>query len=139
MTYDLLKIAHLVSMVLWIGSAFTIPVIVLGLFGASSNEKGVAIKAIRLAHSRIAGPAIVGTWVFGIALLSVGGWFDAQWLWAKLAIVLVLSALHGAISGTLRRLSWDGDSGRPKLFWALVVIHAIGLICVVALVVLKPF
>jgi len=47
----------------------------------------------------IINPAMVATWVFGLWLAWLGpdsryGWFASGWLWAKIILVLALSALH---------------------------------------------
>jgi len=50
-------------------------------------------------------------WALGIVLALQGGWFASLWLQAKLAFVVVLSAVHGVQSGALRRLA--GGSALP--------------------------
>ena len=52
---------------------------------------------------RVTNPALGLVWLLGLTLAWQGGWFSAHWLWAKLVLVTVLSALHGNQSATLRR------------------------------------
>ena len=139
MTYDLIKVAHLASMVLWMGSAFTIPMVVLALVQTRNLPQQSALAALRLAYVWVGGVGIVGTWVFGLTLLSLGQWFNAPWLWAILAVVIILSGLHGAISGRLKRLSTTPAVIKKSFFKILLALHAVGLLTALFLVILKPF
>lgn len=139
MIYDVVKIAHLASIVLWIGSAFTVPMVVLALAQREGALQREAIAALRQGYVWVGSIGIVATWVFGLTLLSLGGWFDAPWMWAKLAVVIVLSGLHGALSGRLQRLSNTPAYLPLGPFKGLVALHAIGLLAALTLVILKPF
>ena len=139
MTYDIIKIAHLVAMVLWMGAAFTVPLVALMLSRYADAPQSAAIKALRQAHLWLGGIGILATWLFGLTLLSLGGWLDARWMMAKLLLVAVLSGLHGALSGKLKKAAWDGNGVPAGFLWLLLSFHAVGLLAVVSLVVTKPF
>lgn len=139
MIYELIKVAHLTSMVLWIGSAFTVPMAVLALPQRDNAHKDQTVDTLRQAYVWVGGVGIIGTWVFGLALLSLGQWFNAPWMWAKLAIVIVLSGLHGALSGRLKKLAQHSQDMPTRLLTSLVALHAIGLLTVLSLVIFKPF
>ncbi|RMB08057.1 CopD family protein [Eilatimonas milleporae] len=139
MIYDFVKIAHIASMVLWMGLAFTVPMVALALARQADGGHQTAIAALRQAHLRLGGPGIVATWVFGLALLSLGGWFNAPWMPTKIIFVVFLSGLHGALSGHLKKIAWAGDGVPARFFKILLLLHAAGLAAVLALVVLKPF
>ena len=138
MIYELIKVAHLTSMVLWIGSAFTVPMAVLALSKSESAYQALTVTAFRRAYVWVGGVGIIGTWVFGLALLSIGQWFNAPWMWAKLAVVIVLSGLHGALSGRLKKLAQRSQDVPTRLLKSLVALHAIGLLAVLSLVIFKP-
>ncbi|SDE24207.1 Uncharacterised protein family (UPF0093) [Paracidovorax valerianellae] len=77
-------------------------------------------------------------WALGLGLAVWGGWLGTGWLNAKLAIVLVLSGLHGVLSGRLRQRMRHGagkQSGWERHSAAMAVI---GVGAIVLLVVLKP-
>ena len=139
MIYDMIKVAHLPSMVLWIGSAFTIPMVALHFARHQGASDVIAIGALRQTYVWLGGIGIVATWIFGLTLLSIGHWFDAPWVWAKLAVVLILSGLHGALSGRLKRFPRDKAPIPTGLFKALLAFHAVGLLTILTLVILKPF
>lgn len=139
MIYEIVRIAHLASIVLWIGSAITAPMVLLALKDRQIGDASLPVNAARYAYVRLGGVGIVGTWAFGLTLLSIGNWFDAPWMWAKLAVVMILSGLHGAMSGRMKRLAWDGKDIPTGFFKTLLVLHGVGLIAVLTLVILKPF
>ncbi|ARP81263.1 hypothetical protein CAL12_10700 [Bordetella genomosp. 8] len=89
-------------------------------------------------------PAMFLVWALGIELAMTGRWTGAGWLVVKACLVVVLSAVHGAQVGKLRRMSQGADAGvaaaaggagvagAPWLVLAAVTVIAI-------LVVVKPF
>lgn len=113
MTYLLLKAGHVAAVIVWIG----------GMFAAAL---GAAPRWDRLVTT----PAMLAAFAFGLALASTGGWFPQPWLIAKLAVVLGLAALHGILSGRLRR-------GRPPPAHAAPLIVAC-VVVVAVLAVVKP-
>jgi putative membrane protein len=78
-------------------------------------------------------------WLTGAAIATEGRWFESPWLWAKLALVLALTGLHGVQSGRLRRLQ-RGDLLQMRMRLDHVVAFiATSVVLVALLVVLKPF
>ena len=139
MIYELVKVGHLASLILWMGAAITLPMAALYLVQQEAASHGPAIRALRQAYLWLGGIGIVATWVFGLILVSLGQWLNAPWMMAKLAVVLILSGLHGAFSGRLRRLARDEGPFPSGLFKALLGLHALGLLMVLTLVLLKPY
>lgn len=85
-------------------------------------------------------PALAIVWITGVAIALNGHWFGAAWLSVKLAVVVALSALHGMLAGTLRRMERDDLVVVPTPWLG----HAAGAVVaataiVVGLVVIKPF
>lgn len=84
-------------------------------------------------------PAMIVAWALGITMATWAGWFASGWMMAKIVFVLALSALHGVLSGRLRRAAAKGGvpagfDGRLVLCVMIVLLAAI-----VLLVVTKPF
>ena len=96
------------------------------------------IESVRRWDQRVTSPALLIVWGAGLTLAMQGAWFPAPWLIIKLAIVVLLSALHGILSGSLRRLAHpDAASAPPWLHHAPPLIVS-GVIAIVILVVAKP-
>lgn len=90
------------------------------------------VRRLRSMARLIVTPALLLVWGLGISLAIEGGWFVASWLHAKIALVLVLSAVHGFQLRQLRRLASGVPLERAYLRWwpliiAVVVIAIIGL------------
>ncbi|MDX8347189.1 CopD family protein [Cognatiyoonia sp. IB215446] len=134
--YDTLKALHLLAMVVWMGGMLMAPIILLTV---SRLENPAALAtAFRGWYLRLISPALVAVWIFGIAIMTLGNWFDAPWMIGKLAIVLILSGVHGAISGQFRRLATDSGYRSPSWITWLVVAQIALLTIIIGLAVFKP-
>jgi len=87
----------------------------------------------------IINPAMVVTWVLGLWLAHDGGWLKAEWLHAKLALVIGLSAVHGFMVRWVRDFGADRNRHTQKFFRIINEIPTVLMIAIVLLVVLKPF
>ena len=87
---------------------------------------------------RVTNPALGLLWLLGLTLAWQGGWFSAHWLWAKLVLVTVLSALHGNQSATLRRLNADAARTVPAYMRPTAGLTLAAVTAIVVLVMLKP-
>ncbi len=133
MDYSTLLALHLIAIVIWVGGLLVNGAI---LGGSPDHDTVVSVRRWNL---RLLAPAMILVWVLGIALAVQGGWFVAGWLHAKLLFVLLLSALHGVQTGTLRRMAAD-PARKPSAFLRysahLTVLLAV---VIVFLVTSKPF
>ena len=75
-------------------------------------------------------------WVVGLTLAAKGGWFAAGWLHVKIALVVLLTGLHGMQSGRLRRLDRVGGVTRAPV-WPVPAILLLA-VAIVALAIIKP-
>lgn len=132
MLYQLLKAAHLVSLFVWIGGMVAVA---LSLRHGSAAQ----LKPLKTYDRAVTTPAMVLAWAFGLLLALQGNWFSDLWMSAKILLVLILSGLHGALTGRLRRSinaeSAGGDTRAP-------IFLPVGLALVTLIVLLvttKPF
>ncbi|MBV9075924.1 MAG: CopD family protein, partial [Methylobacteriaceae bacterium] len=84
-------------------------------------------------------PAMIATWVFGLWLVWEGDWLKAGWLHGKLALVLLLTGIHGFLGASLRRFAEDRNSRSPRFWRVMNEAPALLLVGIVILVVVKPF
>jgi len=92
----------------------------------------------------IINPAMIATWVFGLALAWLGpdsryGWFASGWLWAKIVLVLALSAVHGLLARWMKDFAHDRNRHSQKFYRIINEVPTVLMILIVLLVVLKPF
>lgn len=103
MLYELTKAAHIISVIVFLSG-----MVVVALFLRYPHAD--TLPAIQNFDRKITTPAMLLTWALGIYLGVLGGWFSAGfWLAAKIILVLVLSGLHGMITGRLRRKVREAD------------------------------
>ncbi len=139
MIYLWIKAAHIIAVITWMGGMLVAAVLAAPLQRAPRplpQQAVQAMAALRAWDRRITTPAMLLTWLLGVTLASLGGWFPSRWLLAKLAVVAALSALHGAQAGALRR-AVASDGRPPGPLAGPVIIAAFAVI--VVLVVVKPF
>ena len=131
MLYELTKAAHLVSLFVWIGGMVAVAL-------ALRYPADGFLKPLKAYDRAVTTPAMIAALLFGILLGVQGGWFSSGWLGMKIILVLVLSGLHGALVGKLRKAIWESPrdiktGGKMFLPVGLVV-----LTLIVLLVTFKP-
>ena len=84
-------------------------------------------------------PAMIATWIFGILLVLQGGWLAAGWFHAKIALVLVLTVMHGLMSHWQDDFARDRNRHTQKFFRVANEIPTLLMIAIVILAIVKPF
>ncbi|MGR3490965.1 MAG: CopD family protein [Shimia sp.] len=108
MLYEILKTLHLIAAILWAGG-----MVAGGVLAARAAGTPEVFGWFR----RWVSPAMILTLLFGLALAVTSGQFSQTWLQAKLMLVLVLTGLHGSVSGALRRQTDGGERAPRGLGW----------------------
>ncbi len=140
MDYVWIKGVHVAAVLVWTGGLFVQTlalVVVRGLREPPEFDRRAA--AVVMSWDRkVTTPALLIVWAMGLWAALTAGWFTAFWLWLKLAMVLGLSALHGAQSAALRRIATGGLIAPRDLRWRpLALMLAFAAIAMLAVV--KPF
>lgn len=139
--YLWLKAAHVASVLLFVGGTLALLLGGAALGTRAAGEAGPAGSlraALRWWDARVTLPAMVAAWTFGLWIALSGGWFAGAWLPAKLALVVVISGLHGVLAGRLRRFDPEalpGSTRPPPVLAGAVILSILGI---VALAVVKP-
>jgi uncharacterized membrane protein len=143
--YIIFKALHVCSVLLWIGGML-VSAVTLAATRVSTDRGGptphALLASVRHWDHTVTSPAIVLTWCFGLALATLGGWFHAGWFMAKLAFAVILSGVHGSLSGQLRGAASGprGDApGSHVHEHVMPYLVAVGACLVVLLVIMKPF
>ena len=142
MLYGFIKVIHVAGVIAWIGGMLAVSLVL-----AALRPPGQAfvlperrlLQAVLTANRRLVAPAMLIAWAGGLALAQGGHWFPAPWLMVKLSLVLILSALHGILSGALRRVAGQQVPGKTSPLWTYGAPGVLALTTlIVGLVVLKP-
>lgn len=142
MIYLCLKAIHVAAVVVWVGgmliSAVTVATFAGRKLGGDPSDRSALLQAVRRWDRKVTSPAMLLVWAIGLTLAYQGAWFREPWLMLKLALVFGLAALHGVLSGSLRRVA-HADAGAPSRLLGRAP-HAIvaAVVIVAILVVVKP-
>ena len=140
-TYFWLKAGHIIFVVFWMAGLFMLP----RLFvyhqecEPDSAENGKWIEREGKLLRIILMPSIGAVWLLGFALAFATDAWGQGWLYAKLALVLGLSAYHGYLRAYAGKLANGERSLTGKQLRLLNEVPGIAVALIVVLVVVKPF
>lgn len=141
--YDWLRAGHIISVIALMAGLMMLPR--LYAYQTGSEPGGELEKKMIDASSKlrviILNPALILTWIFGIGIMATSHWIQLQmgWMHAKLALVVILSGLHGYFSAEGKRLA-KGERRRSEKFWRMMnEVPFLIAIAVVILAVVEPF
>jgi putative membrane protein len=81
------------------------------------------------------------TYIFGIALAATPGMIDWQrgWIWAKLALVVLLTVFHGFLERWRQDFAARGNTHPARFYRIVNELPTLAMIAIVILVIVKPF
>jgi putative membrane protein len=142
MDYHLLLGLHMGAVGIWIGGMLlsSIAIYIASLTTKTADPSADRLGLILRWNRWITTPAMLVVWGLGLAMTMQIGWYMFVWFKLKIIFVLLLSALHGKQSATLRRINRGtaGNIATPllRLTAPLVVVATVTII---VLVIAKPF
>lgn len=141
--YPWIKALHILSVIAWMAGMLYLPR--LFVYHSDTSAGSPASEMLKVMERRLLGtivnPAMIGTVVFGGALLAMPGAVDwsAGWPWVKLALVLAMAAMHGLFARWRCAFAADRNT-RPARFYRLAnEVPTLLMIAIVILVVVKPW
>lgn len=139
--YEWIKALHVIAIISWMAGMLYLPRLMVyhteAEIGSKQSETFKVME--RRLLKIIINPAMVVTWLAGLWLVWGGGWDKAHWLHAKIALVIVMSAIHGFLAGRVRDFAADKNTRSARFYRILNEVPAILMIAIVILVVVKPF
>ena len=141
--YPWIKSLHIVSMVAWMAGLLYLPrLFVYHAMAPVDSGRSETFKIMERRLQRgIMTPAMIATWVFGVALAGTPGLVDWRmwWIWAKLGLVVALSAFHMVLGRWRVAFAGNANTHSPRFFRTVNELPTFALIGIVLLVVVKPF
>ena len=144
--YEWIKAVHIIAVIAWMAGMLYLPR--LFVYHCAAEIGSVQSETFKVMERRllraIINPAMIATWVFGLWLAWLGpdsryGWFASGWLWAKIILVLGLSAVHGLLARWRKDFAQDRNRHSQKFYRIINELPTLLMILIVLLVVLKPF
>jgi putative membrane protein len=141
--YPWIKSAHIVSMIAWMAGILYLPrLYVYHAMAPIGSDRSQTFKVMEGRLQRgIMNPAMIATWAFGLVLAGTPGIVDWRmgWIWAKLALVVGLTAFHVALARWREAFRMDRNAHSTRFFRIVNELPTLALIAIVPLVVVKPF
>lgn len=142
MAYLLIKSLHLALVLFWV-AGMVVQAFVLAaadkLPGPALPQELARLRLLRKWERLLTTPAMVGALASGVYLATSAGWFGSGWLPVKLALVLLLAAVHGMQAGRLRRLAEAAGDATEASRARLMPVVLAAPVLIILLVVMKPF
>ncbi len=140
--YQVLKSLHIVALIFWMAGMLYLPRLFVYHHQA---QAGGELERVLLIQERnllkiIMNPALIAVWILAIVMIiNNPGLFSQGWFHFKLALVLILSGIHGFYAASVKRFA-SGNRSRTESFWRIMnEIPAIFVVVIVLLAVVKPF
>jgi protoporphyrinogen IX oxidase len=139
--YEWLKAFHVIAVIAWMAGMLYLPrLFVYHADAAPGSAQSETFKVMeRRLLKAIINPAMIATWVLGLWLAWQGAFFKAPWLHAKLALVLILSALHGFLARWVKDFAADRNTRSRKFYRIVNEVPAVLMAGIVILAIVKPF
>jgi protoporphyrinogen IX oxidase len=139
--YLWLKSLHIFMVIAWMAGMLYLPrLFVYHADAAVGSKESETFKVMERRLLRgITNPAMIVAMVVGLWMAVSGGWMVAGWMHAKLALVLVMSAVHGLYAKWRKDFEADRNKRSARFYRLWNEVPAVILIAIVVLVVIKPF
>ena len=139
--YELVRLLHVGADIVFVAGLLACA----GVVAVLSFQAGPDLaRARRLAcgmrrwDRAVTAPALAIAWLCGLWLAQQAGWFASHWLHVKLVLVVALSALHGVLSGVLRRAGTPAAAMPSRAWRAMPALVLVAIAAIVWLALLKP-
>ncbi len=139
--YEWMKVLHVLAIISWMAAMLYLPrLFVYHVDAPKGSPQSETFKVMerRLARA-IMTPAMVVAWLSGLWLAWQAGFFKSGWFHGKLALVVVLSGVHGLLVARLRAFAEDRNDRSGVWYRVLNEVPTLLMIGIVILVIVKPF
>jgi len=138
-----LKAFHVIAIIAWMAGLLYLPrLFVYHAASAKGSEQSETFKVMEQRLLRyITTPAMIASWILGLilALSSVIDWRADGWFHAKLALVILLSAFHGACAKWTKDFALDRNTHDARFYRIMNEVPTLLMIGIVILVIVRPF
>jgi putative membrane protein len=131
-------------MTAWMAGLFYLPRLFVyhaerGVPGSELSET-LKVMEVRLLRA-IMGPAMIATWLFGLALLATPGivdWTRDLWIYPKLASVFVLTWMHHWLGLRRKEFLADTNTRSGRTYRMMNEVPTLALLVIVVMAIVKP-
>jgi putative membrane protein len=137
------KAFHVIAIIAWMAGMLYLPR--LFVYHAQTKPGSAQSETFKLMERRllrvITTPAMLASWVLGLILAFSGliDWKADHWFYAKLVLVILLSAFHGQLVRWMKDFAQDRNQHSPRFFRIANEVPTVLMIGIVILVIVRPF
>jgi putative membrane protein len=136
-----IKSLHVIVVIAWMAGMLYLPR--LFVYHADAAKASPLSETFKLMERRlmrgIMNPAMILVFLTGFILAYMTGYWQAPWLHAKFALVIVLGGLHGYFGRCMRNFAGEANIRSARFYRILNEAPTVLMILIVVLVVVKPF
>ena len=139
--YLLFKSLHLIAVISWMAGLLYLPRIFVYHSEADHESQKKVFKTMeRKLYNYIMMPAMLLSWIFGVALIHSIGFssFSELWMQIKIILVVLLTLYHFSLGKYLNDFAFDNNRKTSRFFRIYNEIPTIILIVVIFAVIFKP-
>ena len=140
--YLIIKSLHLIAVISWMAGLLYLPRIF--VYHVENSEKQEVTSIFEIMEKRlynyIMRPAMLFSWIFGIALIYLNGpgVLTSLWMQIKLVLIIILSGYHEYLGKCMINLRNRTNSKTGKFYRYLNEVPTVLLILIVFIVIIKP-
>ncbi|WP_119302640.1 protoporphyrinogen oxidase HemJ [Dongia deserti] len=139
--YDWLKALHVIAVIAWMAGMLYLPR--LFVYHADAKPGSELSETLKVMERRllraIINPAMGAAWIFGLWMAWEGDLWGNYWFQVKLALVVLMSALHGFLSRWRRDFASNANRHSAKFYRIANEAVTVLLIGIVIMVIVRPF
>lgn len=135
------KVFHILAIIAWMAGMLYLPR--LFVYHADAQHGSAQASTFTIMEERLMRvimlPAMLVAWATGLFLAYQAGFFQAGWFHVKLALVIVMSALHGYFVVLRKNLAKETNRHSTRFFRIVNEVPTVLMMGIVFLVIFKPF
>ena len=138
--YPWVKALHFIAVMSWMAGMLYLPR--LFVYHCKAEAGSVQSETFKIMERRllraIMTPAMIVSWLAGLVLITFQGG-AIGWLHVKLLLVVLMSAIHGAMAIWVKAFAQDRNMKSQLFFRVANEVPTLLMIFIVILVIVKPF
>ena len=138
--YLWVKALHIIAVIAWMAGMLYLPR--LFAYHCAAEPGSVQSETFKIMERRllraIINPAMTVVWILGLMLVAHLDLWSQPWMQGKFALVLGMSAIHGAFARWRRHFANDTNRHTARFYRMMNEIPTVFLIGIVILVVVRP-
>jgi putative membrane protein len=138
--YEWIKAFHVIAIISWMAGMLYLPRLFIYHCDAEIGSKQSETFKImeRRLFKAIINPAMMVAWGLGLYMMWERQWYSVGWFQGKLALVILMSAVHGYFARRVRDFAADRNVMSQKFYRIINEFVTTLMIGIVILVIVKP-